>query len=59
MNVNYDVSDLNDCKIIISNMDSHQFDELRIILYQLYQYKESSKSPNPFGLKKLIEQMSK
>ena len=59
MNVDYDISDLSNCKIIVSNMNSNQFDELRIILYQLYQYKEGGKAINPFGLKKLIEQMSK
>ena len=59
MNVDYDVSELNNCKIIISDMNAHEFDELRVILYQLYQYKTSSKSPNPFNFSKIIEQMSK
>ena len=59
MQVKFNVEDLNNCQINISGMRSAQFDELRVILYQLYQYKESSKKENPFGLNKLIKNMFK
>lgn len=59
MEVNFNVKDLNNCQINISGMNTSQFDQLRVILYQLYQYKESSNKENPFSLNKLFVNMIK
>jgi len=48
MQVDYNVDNLTNCSITISGMNSEEFEDMRIILYQLYKYKEGSTKKESF-----------